>query len=156
MDAPTGDTLLACARRAANAAAQPFGIDTGADAEAAAVRACLRDLAAAFTKLDAALTAGSPLPHPWAASADAAQGWRAAFRNSAGHTVAVAHLDSRLTYDDARTRVTTDMGVYCSWLVRDALVTGHDHRAPVVVPNPAHERTRAELARHTHPHTTEP
>lgn len=139
MNAPTVDALLARARRAAHTATTET----------------LHELASAFTALDTALTAGAVPPRAWAASTDAAavSGWRAALRNSAGHTIAVAHLDTRLTFDDVHTRVITDMAVYCTWLVADARITHalDRHASPVVVPNPVHERTRAELAAHTHP-----
>ncbi|WP_436778230.1 hypothetical protein [Yinghuangia sp. YIM S09857] len=147
MNTPPADELLARARRAA---ARHTG---AAEADAASLRIGLDAVVSAFTALDAALATGASLPNAWAA-ATSAPGWRAELRNTAGHTVAVAHLDPRLTPEDAACRITSDMGIYCSWLIRDAVLTStdEDHRAPVVVPNPDHERTRAELdARRPHP-----
>ncbi|UGQ15714.1 hypothetical protein LO772_08340 [Yinghuangia sp. ASG 101] len=107
MNAPSADELLARARRAA---ARHTG---AADPDAASLRANLDAVVAAFTALDTTLAAGAPLPHAWAAATSAPR-WRAALRNSAGHTVAVAHLDPRRTLEDAADRIATDMGIYCT------------------------------------------
>jgi hypothetical protein len=72
----------------------------------------------------------------------------APLRNSAGHTVAHASYDARYDTAAIADRVAADLGIYFSWLVKDALVR-RDRSAytAVVIGNPAHARVLADLDR---------
>ncbi|UGQ10533.1 hypothetical protein LO772_27360 [Yinghuangia sp. ASG 101] len=109
-----------------------------------------QELRDAFAELDRLLGHGARVPASWAVPR--AEGtnsvWKVAYRNSAGHTVATADVTApELSW--ARDRVTADLEIYFSWMIKDAVIQGtaHDTATPVIVPNPGHVRTRAELDR---------
>ncbi|WP_436788878.1 hypothetical protein [Yinghuangia sp. YIM S10712] len=109
-----------------------------------------QDLRDAFAELDHLLGHGAPVPASWAVprAEGTNSAWRVAFRNSAGHTVAIADVAAP-EVSWAHDRVTADLEIYFSWMIKDAVIysAGHDTTIPVTVPNPTHERTRAELDR---------
>ncbi|MDI2130587.1 hypothetical protein [Yinghuangia seranimata] len=100
--------------------------------------------------------AASSHTHPTRAEPVAPQGradragWAVEFRNSADQTVAHASYNVRYDSDGIADRVTADLEIYFSWLVKDALVRrAHGVCTALVVANPAYARTLADQDRTT-------